>query len=142
MHNRHALNNTTIKYAIVLKCEYAMFHYTIKTSPMVAAAGTGLRCFPHMYVVCLVSTFTYHMCNIMPQATIQLQFFGSFWSFVGQATASIVCAAQMAKKWTIFCFCKLQLLTSELPYCVFRYIFVYTGQLSTVAVSLAYLLLK
>ena len=94
-----------------------MFHYTIKTSPTVAAAGTGLRCFPHMYVVCLVSTFTYHMCNIMSQATMQLQSFGSFWSFVGQATASIVCAAQMAKKWTIFCFCKLQLLTAELPNC-------------------------
>ena len=37
-----------------------------------------------------VSTFTYHMCNIMSQATTQLQSFGSFWSFVGQATVSIV----------------------------------------------------
>ena len=66
-----------------MKC----FHYAITTSPTVAAAGTGLRCLPHMYVACLCVNI-YHMCNIMSQTTIQLQSISSFWSFVGQATAS------------------------------------------------------
>ena len=45
--------------------------------------------FTHMYVVCLCVNI-HLMHNIMSHATMQLQSISSIWSFVGEATASIV----------------------------------------------------